>query len=167
MIRTYSLKPLHVKWLVGFYNQITSEAGSKIIENGWRASGIYDAIEMGGSTLPLLDSFQDISSLPIADDGDDARGIYIVVNVPSEVKDGFINIIEDVDDDDGEEFYDWEHDQEEDFDRSAFDIIIDKLFLSIFLSIRFVYIRRTLKKLPWLPFYGIVWILVRQGRFMD
>ena len=45
--RLTTIKPLHAKWLMEFYNHITSEAGSKIIINGWKASGIYDAIKMG------------------------------------------------------------------------------------------------------------------------
>ena len=75
--------------------------------------------------LPHLDPFQDVLPLPVADDEDDARGISITVNVPSRVKDDFVNI-KDVEDDDGEEIYDWEHYEEEDvnFDCSAFNILI-------------------------------------------
>ena len=81
-----TLKPLHAKWLLEFYNQITSEAGADIIVNGWKASGIYDAVEMGSSALPSLDPFQDISPLPVSDDDDDTHGISDAVNVSSEIK---------------------------------------------------------------------------------
>ena len=56
--------PLHEKWLVEFYNQTTSEADSKIIKNGLKASEIYGTIEMGGSALPFLDPIHYILPLP-------------------------------------------------------------------------------------------------------
>ena len=34
------IKPLHAKWLMEFYNHITSEEGSEIIINDWKRSGI-------------------------------------------------------------------------------------------------------------------------------
>ena len=43
------IKPLHAKWLMEFYNHITSEKGSEIIINGWERSGIYDAVKNGNS----------------------------------------------------------------------------------------------------------------------
>ena len=55
-----TLKPLHAKWLLEFYNHITSETGAEIILNGWKAAGIYDALKMGAAALPSLDPFQDI-----------------------------------------------------------------------------------------------------------
>ena len=95
---------MHAKWLAEFYNQITSEASSKLRENGWKASGVYDFIEITGFALPPLDPFQDFLPLVVADDDDDARGISIAFNVLLEVKEGFVNIIEDVDEGNGEEF---------------------------------------------------------------
>ena len=95
-----TLKPLHAKWLLEFYNHITSETGAEIILNGWKAAGIYDALKMGAVSLPSLDPFQDISPLPGNDD-DDTRGISDIVNVPVEVKEGFVNPI--IDDDDDED----------------------------------------------------------------
>ena len=83
-----TLKPLHSKWLLEFYNHITSETGAEIILNGWKAAGIYDALKMGAVSLPSLDPFQDISPLPGNDD-DDTRGISDTVNVPVEVKGNF------------------------------------------------------------------------------
>ena len=44
-----TLKPLHAKWLIEYYNEITSENGSSVIINGWKAAGIYDAIKAGSS----------------------------------------------------------------------------------------------------------------------
>ena len=62
--RLTTFKLLHAKWLVEFYNHITSETGAEIILNGWKATGIYDALNMGAAALPFPDPFQDISPLP-------------------------------------------------------------------------------------------------------
>ena len=64
-----TIKPLHAKWLVEFYNEMTAETGSKVIINGWKASSIYDVLKMGSSSLPSIDPFHDISPLVEADDG--------------------------------------------------------------------------------------------------
>ena len=45
--RLTTLKPLHAKWLVEYYNEITSENGSYVIINGWKAADIYEAIGLG------------------------------------------------------------------------------------------------------------------------
>ena len=56
-------KPLLAKWLVEYYNEITSKNGSSVIINGWKAAGIYDAIKTGSSGLQSIDPFEDISPL--------------------------------------------------------------------------------------------------------
>ena len=58
-----TLKPLHGKWLVEYYNEITSENGSSVIINDWKAADIYDAIKVGSSGLQSIDPFEDISAL--------------------------------------------------------------------------------------------------------
>ena len=80
---------------------------------------------MGAAVLPSLDPFQDISPLPGNDD-DDTSGISNIVNVPVEVKEGFVNPIVD-DDEDNDEFYVREEEDDDDveFRRNAFDVIID------------------------------------------
>ena len=120
-----TLKPLHSKWLLEFYNHITSETGAEIILNGWKAAGIYDALKMGAAALPSLDLFQDISPLPGNDD-DDTRGISDTVNVPVEVKGNFVNPFVD-DDEDNNEFYVRQEEDNDDveFCWNAFDVIID------------------------------------------
>ena len=102
--RLTTLKPLHAKWLLEFYNHITSETGAEIILNGWKAAGIYDALKMRAAALPSLDSFQDISPLPGYDDDDGTRRISEIVNVPVEVKEGFVNPIVNDDDDEDDSF---------------------------------------------------------------
>ena len=68
--RLTTLKPLHAKRLLEFYNQITSETSAEIILNGWKAAGIYDVLKMDAAALSSLDPFQDISTLPGNDDDD-------------------------------------------------------------------------------------------------
>ena len=57
------LKPLHAKWLISFYNYMTTTKGQEVISNGWKRSGIYDSITLGSSKLPALDPFSDICPL--------------------------------------------------------------------------------------------------------
>ena len=61
--RLTTLKPLHAKWLVEYYKEITSENGSSVIINDWKAAGIYDAIKVGSFGLQSVDPFEDISAL--------------------------------------------------------------------------------------------------------
>ena len=58
-----TLKPLHAQWLTEFYNHMTTNEGKKVILNGWKASGIREAIDEGYDTLHELDPFQDIDPL--------------------------------------------------------------------------------------------------------
>ena len=69
--RLTTLKPLHAKWLVEYYNQITSESGSSVIINDWKAAGIYDAIIAGSSGLQSIDPFEDI--LPLVTEHDESE----------------------------------------------------------------------------------------------
>ena len=44
------IKPLNVKWLVEYYNHISSEVRTEIIINWFKLGGIYDAIRLAKST---------------------------------------------------------------------------------------------------------------------
>ena len=59
------LKPLHARWIVDFYNHMTTPKGREVCTNGWNGAGIADAIKIGSEKLPSLDPFQDIC--PISD----------------------------------------------------------------------------------------------------
>ena len=48
------LKPIHAGWLVEFYNHMTTDKGCNIIKNGWKATGITDAIRLGLNDLPSV-----------------------------------------------------------------------------------------------------------------
>ena len=57
------LKPLHAKWIIKLFNEMTSEAGKSVILNGWEKSGITDGIKLGKSKLTTLDPFHDMDPL--------------------------------------------------------------------------------------------------------
>ena len=57
------LEPLHAKWLVEFYNHITSGEKREIITRGFERAGITHALELGSSKLPELDPFAEFSTL--------------------------------------------------------------------------------------------------------
>ena len=121
--RLTTLKPLHAKWLVEYYNEITSENDSSVIINGWKAAGIYDAIKAGSSGLQSIDPFQDIS--PLVTENDDSESFLpaTIDQLTDELRENFVNV----------PFYEenpeWEQsDNEDDIDseRNIFDdIIID------------------------------------------
>ena len=62
-LRLSVLKPLHAKWLLDAYKCLSTEAGQKIIENGWKAAGITEALSKGLSGLESLDPFHSIDPL--------------------------------------------------------------------------------------------------------
>ena len=45
------IKPIHAGWLVEFYNHMTTSKGKEIIDSGWKAAGISDAVKLGSSKL--------------------------------------------------------------------------------------------------------------------
>ena len=91
---------------------MSTEEGTKIIVNDWKASGILDAVRGGSAELSPIDPFQDISPLPSIPDQRDTN-----LQMPdSDVLDDFIN--EPADDDEDEQ-------EENGFERNAFDFIID------------------------------------------
>ena len=59
-----ALKPIHAKWLVDFYNHMTTPEEKQVISSGWNAAGITNAQMKNGETcLELLDPFADIDPL--------------------------------------------------------------------------------------------------------
>ena len=41
------MKPLHAGWIVELYNFMTTAQGKEIIDNGWKAARIADAVHLG------------------------------------------------------------------------------------------------------------------------
>ena len=72
--RLTSLKPLHAKWLVEYYNEITSENGSSVIINGRKAAGIDEAIKAGSSGLQSINPFEDI--YPLVTEHDESESFF-------------------------------------------------------------------------------------------
>ena len=103
------LKPLHAKWLVEFYNHITSGEKREIITRGFERAGITHTLELGSSKLPDLDPFVEFSSLV---SGDELAGQSLA---DEEYLHPFTN--ERVDSDDS----DWG----EDFNRNVFEDVLD------------------------------------------
>ena len=90
---TYTtIKPLHAQWLVEFYKEMTSESGSIVIVNGWKASGIYDGLKMGSSNLPSIDPFQHISTLL---ESNDLESGLQAINITEEMREHFVNVAND------------------------------------------------------------------------
>ena len=109
------IKPLHAKWLVEYYNHISSEAGTEVIVNGFKLAGIYDAIRSGKSSLQSIDLFHDIA--PLADslsEGNPANSVQL----SDDLTEGYVN---ELDENESEDDEDTEWVLEDDFSRNAFD----------------------------------------------
>ena len=54
-----TMKPLHAKWVVDVFNQLSSFEGKKVILAEWKASGISDALQRGlaGCSGSLVDPY--------------------------------------------------------------------------------------------------------------
>ena len=72
----------------------------------------------------LYNPFQDISPLPEGD-SNSIMQTSKVIEVSEDTREGFINQIDEVDSDEENEFYEREGDDDVDFQRNAFNIIID------------------------------------------
>ena len=54
---------MYARWTLDFYKEMTTPNDVEIIESGWRASGMKDAIRFDSKGLPLIDSFESIEHL--------------------------------------------------------------------------------------------------------
>ena len=106
------LKPLHAGWLIDAYDHLTSEAGWKIIANGWQSAGITSAISKG--VQGLFDPFDTID--PLVNHADESDNH--LPNMNSEEIDFFINLREEEDSSDDE----WEMEDRGVEIRNAFDV---------------------------------------------
>ena len=109
------LKPLHAGWLIDAYDHLTSEAGWKIIANGWQSAGITSAISKG--VQGLFDPFDTID--PLVNHADESDNH--LPNMNSEEIDFFINLREEEDSSDDE----WEMEDTGVEIRNAFDMFLD------------------------------------------
>ena len=105
------LKPLHAGWLIDAYDHLTSEAGRKIIANGWQSAGTTSAISKGVQGLPTID--------PLVNHADESDNH--LPNMNSEEIDFFINLRVEEDSSDDE----WEMEDTGVEIRNAFDMFLD------------------------------------------
>ena len=61
-----------------FYNHMTTSKWKKIIDNGWKAAGISDALELGSSKMPSIDPFHDIDPI-VSDDIEQFDDCHLLV----------------------------------------------------------------------------------------
>ena len=88
--RLTTLKTVHGKWLVEYYNKITSENGSSVIINGWKAAGIYGAIKAESSGLQSIDPFEDISPLVTQHDESESFLPATIDQLTDELRENFV-----------------------------------------------------------------------------
>ena len=60
-LRLTTLKPLYPQMVVNFNNVMTLVKAKHIIESGWRAAAITDAIRFGSKNFLATDPFHDIN----------------------------------------------------------------------------------------------------------
>ena len=76
------IKPIHVGWLVEFYNYMISAERKKCICGGWRPSGITNALHMGKVNLPLIDALKDLD--PLLPSTEETQEFDSVIAIPEE-----------------------------------------------------------------------------------
>ena len=111
------MKPLHAQWVVDFYKEMATCKGSKMMESGWKAAEIFDAIRLGSKGLPPIDPFQPIDPLLEKNASEEYKLQAICGLTIDERQIGYSPPINDEDDEDDEEYTD--------FERSAFDAFVE------------------------------------------
>ena len=102
------IKPLHAKWMMEVYNEMTSAEGKEVWLKGWEVFGIKGAAGVGVTKLPNLDPFDDIDQMLEEDCNDipviDSSVILRAVSyIPSDDEIGSVHDDDDDDDDDDDE----------------------------------------------------------------
>ena len=92
-IRCTTVKPLLSKWLVEYFNEITSQTGSSIIVNCLKEAGIYDSLEAVVSGLPSIDPLEVISAL--ANTYDSTTNFFTIDGLTDVLRENFVNDIND------------------------------------------------------------------------
>ena len=58
------IKLIQANWITQFYNHTSTEDDLKVVINGWKRSGIVDAVTNESAALPSIDPFRNIVPLP-------------------------------------------------------------------------------------------------------
>ena len=120
VLRLSGLKPLHAKWIVEFYDDMTSGKGKNVIANGWKSVSIMEALKRGKNEFGDLDPFSDIDPLMkgTAHSTDDAQEIVSAEQIQQK---GYQRV--DFENDDDEIWVDPSYDFPE---RNIFDVLDDE-----------------------------------------
>ena len=78
--------------MVEYYNKITSEKGSSVIINGWKAAGIYDAIKAGSPGLQSINPFEDIPPLVTEHDESESFLPTTIDQLTDDLRENFVNV---------------------------------------------------------------------------
>ena len=127
------MKPLHAKWLIDLYNDLTSAKGKEVVIGGWRASGILRAVEEGANNLPTLDPFADLEPLALETNVEEMLTInsfpepgHMDVNERNIDSDSEFEYEED-DENSEEEDEEVEEEENNENDRNVFDFIVSNV----------------------------------------
>ena len=123
-LRLLLLKPCHAEWLVECYNHMTTTAAQNVIQSGWKAAGITEALQVGIKGLGSLDPFQEIDLL-IEREGDENSAIFNATKANIAVLKSKYSVDTQHDCDSGSDS-EWENGDEIDFERNAFDAFDDE-----------------------------------------
>ena len=113
------MKPCHAEWLAECYNHTTTTTAQNIIQSGWKAAEIAEALQVGVKGLGSLYPFQEIDPL-IEWEGDENSGIFNATEVDIAVLKSKYSVDAQHDCDSGSDSK-WENEDEIDFERNAFD----------------------------------------------
>ena len=123
-LRLSLLKPWHAEWLVECYNHMTTTAAQNVIQSGWKAAGITEALQVGVKGLRSFDPFQEIDPL-IEREGDENSAIFNATEADIVVSKSKYSVDIQHDCDSGCDT-EWENGDEIDFERNAFDAFDDE-----------------------------------------
>lgn len=104
---------IHAKWVTEFHNHMSTEDGSKVIINGFKRSGIFNAVIDGSLAVPAIDPLQDITPMSSTNE--------IVYQIVYPIEENFINLCVASDDD---EVSDWGG-ESDDFDGNGFNFLVN------------------------------------------
>ena len=122
------LKPLHAMCLISFYDYTSSSGGKAVIASGWKKLGIFDAVELGLSTV--LDPFNDIYLL--MEITPQKETLSLASLFPEELESYKTKIADETDEDESEwevDDADEDSDTDDEYDhdvRNAFDMFRDE-----------------------------------------
>ena len=123
-LRLLFFKPCHAEWLVEFYNHMTTTAAQNVIQSGWKAAGMTEALQIGVKGLGSFDPFQKIDPL-IETEGDENSPILNATKADIAVLKSKYLVDTQHDCNSGSDS-ELENGDEIDFERNAFDAFDDE-----------------------------------------